>query len=104
MARLDLNLASRPFVNARPLVLCTAVAALLLAAFTFLNVYWLFGAWHESFRLGREVAANRAEIDEARTSAAKLAKSISEVDRRRIRAVAVTTREIIEKRRLAWTR
>jgi hypothetical protein len=104
VARIDLNSAGRPFVNHRPLVVLTAIVALVGAVATFANGYGLLGSLAESRALRARLAATRAEAAEARAAAAALADRTPDRERKRLRKVAASATVLIEKRRLSWTR
>jgi Tfp pilus assembly protein PilN len=104
MARLDLNVASRPFVNERPLSRATAAVVVLLLAASFANAYGFFGALHESRTLRARLVAARTEAARALAEAKELGGRYGDRERRRLKAVAESTTAIIERRRLSWSR
>ena len=104
VARLELNVAARPFVNERPLVVATAVLVVVLAAASFTNIFTLLGALREGRERSARVIAAVSEAAEARAEAKRLGATLTDRERRRLRAVAASTTAIIDKRRLSWTR
>lgn len=103
MAKLQLNVAGRPFVNQHPLVVATTILALVCAVFTFLNMHQLFRALARHDIVSRGIEENRGQIVATKQAASELEKELGERESRNIQRVCGSIATIIQKRRLSWS-
>jgi len=104
LAKLQLNLASRPFINPRPLNLLVLVIAVGLGVGTFLNIHSLFRAVLAYRVLAAEQVAEEAAMRQAKREEAKLRKQTGTAEARRIRTMATEVASVIQRRQLSWSR
>jgi type IV pilus assembly protein PilN len=104
VAKIDLNVASRPFINARPLERALLAAGIGLALLSFANGYRMFAALRAARVTSQGLRAMKAETELARSETRRLGNEFSDPERKRIRQVAASTNGMIRKRKLSWTR
>ena len=104
MAKLKLNLARQPFVNQRPLLVASSVAAVVVAALTFVNVYRVSDALDRHRLLTQRMAENRVEAAAARDATRALREGVGKDEVKRVKQVARSFWDMIQKRRLSWSR
>lgn len=104
MAKLRLNAARRPFYDARSLNAAVTAGALLLAGASFLNISTFLGSWARE----RQLSWQHAEEEGlgARVKRATNALELRMNPRRslELHKVASSVGEIVERRRLSWSR
>jgi Tfp pilus assembly protein PilN len=97
------NLASRPFYNVRAVQVLLAAAALVVIAFTLLNVVQLLRLGATQRQLGAHASESEAQAEKLRADAARIR---TQIDQKELEAVAKAAREanaIIDRRAFSWT-
>jgi len=104
MAKLDLNLSHRPFVNLRPLNVAVVVIGVILAVATFVNVFTTLGALARYRTLAARAAHDEAALARGEERARMIGDTIDPLEARRIRRGASALKAVIQQRRLSWSR
>jgi Tfp pilus assembly protein PilN len=100
---LENNLATRPFYNERIVRLWIAVAALLVAALTVLNVSRVLYYSRSDTELKSEASRDEARATDLRASAAKLRASVDMTQVEAASAQARLANDLIDRRTFSWT-
>jgi type IV pilus assembly protein PilN len=101
--RLDLNLASRPFVNRLPHVLLLSSLAAAAAGLTAWNVATVARSASEARAVKGQLSELSAEEDALRQRSAQLATSLRGVDLKPLQVRAQATNEVLAQKALRWS-
>jgi type IV pilus assembly protein PilN len=101
--RLDLNLASRPFVNRLPQVLALSLLLAGAVGLTTWNVVTVARSASEAKAVEGELAELRAEEEGLRSRAAELTDSLRGVDLKPLEVRATATNEVLAQKALKWS-
>lgn len=103
MSRLEMNLARRPFLNARPVARLATVLAVGGALLLGLNL-WLYGQfWVGSGEKARRLAELERSIAAERDAAAGLTQRIAGLDVARLNTTVAFLNRKIDERRFSWS-
>lgn len=97
------NLATRPFYNERAVHVAIALAALLVAAITVLNVVRIVSLSRHNTELSARMGAEQAEAARLTTDAAAIRKAINRDELQLVADAAGEANALIDQRTFSWT-
>jgi len=103
MARVDLNLASRPFLNRKPWLALLGMLALTGGLMSFDNAYRVAEALALKHKLQVELEAQGAELSRVQAANTGAEGKLTTRRQKKTRDVAVFTKSVLGARALSWT-
>jgi Tfp pilus assembly protein PilN len=101
---IDINLASSPYRNDKPIWAALGVVAALALGFTGYNAWAFFSAGSRQAQLEQEIAGHRKRMHELKREADALQAALAKVDRETLTSQAEFVSSILDQRNFSWTR
>jgi Tfp pilus assembly protein PilN len=101
---IDINLASNPFRNDKPIWLVLVLAAALAFGFTGYNAWAYLSAGSRQTQLEQEIAGHRKRMHAMKQEADKLQAALAKVDQETLTSQAQFVSSILDQRNFSWTR
>jgi Tfp pilus assembly protein PilN len=101
---IDINLASSPFRNDKPIWAALGVVAAFALGFTGYNAWAYFSAGSRQAQLEQEIAGHRKRMHEMKLEADKLQAALAKVDQETLTSQAEFVSSILDQRNFSWTR
>ena len=104
MKPIDINLASSPFRNDKPIWAALGVVAAFALGFSGYNAWAYFSAGSRQAQLEQEIAGHRKRMHEMKLEADKLQAALAKVDQDTLTSQAEFVSSILDQRNFSWTR
>ena len=104
MRPIDINLASNPFRNDKPIWALLGLAAAFAFGFTGYNAWAYLSAGSRQAQLEQEIAGHRKRMHEMKLEADKLQAALGKVDQETLNSQAEFVSSILDQRNFSWTR
>jgi Tfp pilus assembly protein PilN len=101
---IDINLASNPFRNDKPIWAALGIVAACAAGFTGYNAWAYFSAGARQAQLEQEIAGHRKRMHEMKLEADRLQAVLAKVDEETLTSQAEFVSSILDQRNFSWTR
>ena len=103
MRPIDINLASNPFRNDKPIWALLGLAAAVAFGFTGYNAWAYLSAGSRQAQLEQEIAGHRTRMREMKLEADKLQAVLAKVDQETLTSQAEFVSSILDQRNFSWT-